>query len=116
MDYPLPSNTIGAPIPRVGTAEKESFIIKKTSFESNHLQVRKGATRSRRYFKLNYNNITEAELAILETHYRTHIGTVFAFTHPITAEVFQVTYAKGDLEKSYSSYGVYDMNIELESI
>jgi len=114
--FPLPINNPLAPEPRLGTGDKKSVNIIKNSFEANYLQVRRGSTRSRKAFELDYSTLTLAEFAILEAHFDSHVGTVFSFTHPVEGVEYQVTYATGELEKTYKSFGVVDTKISLESI
>lgn len=114
--FPNPSNTPGAPEPRVGSSDKKSINITKNSFEGNYLQVRRTSTRSRKAFQLKYNNITLAEFAILEAFFDINVGTVFTFTHPVELVSYQVTFKEGTLEKTYTSFGIVDTNIELESV
>jgi len=114
--FPLPSNNPLAPEPRLGSSDKKSIGITKSAFEANYLQVRRTSTRSRKAFQLEYPTLTLAEFAILETFFDANIGTVFSFTHPVELVTYQVTFASGDLEKTYKSYGIVDTKIMLESI
>lgn len=114
--FPNPSNTIGAPIPRIGSSDKKSFNVTKNSFEANYLQVRRTSTRSRAAFSLVYDTLTLAEFAILEAFFNSYIGTVFTFTHPVELVDYQVTFAESSIEKTYISFGVVDTTITLESV
>jgi hypothetical protein len=114
--FPLPDNNPLAPVPRLGSSDKKTVGITKNSFEANYLQVRRTSTRSRKAFELNYDTLTLAEFAILEDFFDANIGSIFSFTHPVELVTYQVTFASGDLEKTYKSYGIVDTKITLESI
>jgi hypothetical protein len=114
--FPLPSNDPLAPTPSLGSGDLLSVNITKTSFENNTLAVRRLSTRSRKSFSLTYPAITLAEFQILETHFINNVGTTFLFVHPVEDVEYNVTYSKGELEKTYISSNVVSTGIQLESI
>lgn len=114
--FPTPDVNPLAPEPRLGSSDKKSINITKTAFDSNHLQVRRTSTRSRKVFDLIYDTLTLAEFNILEAHFDANVGTTFSFTHPVELVTYTVTYASGELEKNYKSFGIIDTKVTLESI
>lgn len=114
--FPTPDVDINAPYPHLGSGDKKTIGIIKNSFEANYMQVRRTTTRQRKVFELVYDNITLAEFAILEVHFDVNVGTIFTFTHPVEQIAYQVTYAQGELEKTYVSFGIVSTKITLESI
>jgi hypothetical protein len=104
------------PIPRIGSGQKTKYIVLKTSFEANYLQVRKGSTRGRKVFILNYNSITDDEFETLQSFFDANIGNLFDFVHPKSNETFVVTFQNDELEFTHTTSNRGDTKIILEGI
>ena len=104
------------PIPRMGSGQKTKYNVFKNSFEANYLQVRRGSTRGRMVFNLNYNSITDIEFETLQAFFDANIGTVFDFVHPKTLVTYKVTFQNDELEYTHTTFNRGDTKIILEGI
>ena len=72
----------------------------QTRFESGQVQSRPKHTSMRMIFTTGYSALTETKLQSLYTHFGSHVGLTFNFTHPITDTVYVVRYVKDQLPRA----------------
>ena len=70
------------PVPRFSSKRGKQRGAIRTESEASYGMTRSRSTKSRPFFTLNYENITNEEYLILESFFETYQGQTFNFVYP----------------------------------
>ena len=90
-----------------------------TPFESGYVQTRSRNTRPRKRWVLAWGMLTTAQVGTLRTFFETTVrgkAGAFNWTHPFTAVVYSVRFAKDELPADLIGVGQWSVETELEQV
>lgn len=101
------------PLPRVNSTRGKSLPAIKTVSEAGYRQTRKQFTKFSPMYKLNFDNISNAEYLTLETFFLANQGTIFTYTHPIEGVAYDVMFNQDEISATDTDFERCSTSIEL---
>jgi len=87
-----------------------------TRSEAGYSQSRSSSTLTKRLFSLTWDDLSSADLVLLEAHYIATLGSSFTWAHPLTSTEYTVLYIDDTLESAYRPYNLWNVTLKLQEV
>jgi hypothetical protein len=111
MTTPAWPSTLPAPLYGI---KEESYLPQiRTEMDANYVQSRPRSTRMRRKWTMSFV-LSEAQWATLETFFFTYLGSIFTWSHPVTATTHSCRFTGDNISNSIEIPGYRHIDLSIE--
>jgi phage-related protein len=110
--------TLSESYPSYPVVENREDSVLRSSFEGGYVQTRPRFTRVRKKWQINYKLLSSADRTLIANFFDTTVNggaDAFTWTCPLDLTAYSVRFTAPPIF-SYSSYGRWDINFELEQV